>query len=215
LRVGHFELTKALPVAAGIGGGSSDAAAALRLLAQANADKALISDPRLMAAARQAGADVPVCVDPKPRIMRGMGDLLSEPLHLPKLAAILVNPRVAVPTAAVFAARVEAAPVPHQEDPAILLAESATSDATAPSVDVLIDALHASANDLQAPAISLQPVIADVLEALRALPGCHLARMSGSGATCFGLFDAAGVRDAARNLASKHPHWWVMPATLG
>lgn len=216
LRAGHFELTKSLPVAAGLGGGSSDAAAALRLLGQANPDKKLSGDPRMMTAARQTGADVPVCLDPRPRIMRGIGDLLSAPLHLPKLPAILVNPRVAVPTAAVFAARAGmATPRRQDEDPAITLAESATSEAKMPEAGELIDALHRSDNDLQAPAISLHPVIADVLDALRALPGCRLARMSGSGATCFGLFDAARLNAAARELAAKHPGWWIAPTNLG
>lgn len=216
LRVGHFELTKSLPVAAGLGGGSSDAAAALRLLGQANQDKKLSGDPRMKIAARQTGADVPVCLDPKPRIMRGIGDLLSAPLHLPKLPAILVNPRVAVPTAAVFAARAGmATPRRQDEDPAIVLVEGATSEARMPDAGELIDALRRSDNDLQAPAISLHPVIADVLDALRALPGCRLARMSGSGATCFGLFDASHLNDAARELTAKHPGWWIAPTSLG
>jgi len=170
VRVGHFKLTKSLPVAAGLGGGSSDAAAALRLLGQANQDKKLSGDPRMMSAARQTGADVPVCLDPKPRIMRGIGDLLSAPLHLPKLPAILVNPRVAVPTAAVFAARAGMAAPRRQDDPAIALAEGATSEAGMPDAGELIDALRRSDNDLQAPAISLHPVVADVLDALRTLP---------------------------------------------
>ena len=102
LRVGRFELSKRLPVAAGLGGGSSDAAAALRLLARAN--RLALDDPRLLDAARVTGADVPVCVDPRPRIMRGIGDILSEPLDLPRLPAVLVNPGVAVPTKDVFAA---------------------------------------------------------------------------------------------------------------
>jgi 4-diphosphocytidyl-2-C-methyl-D-erythritol kinase len=215
LRVGHFQLTKSLPVAAGLGGGSSDAAAALRLLGQANQDKKLSADAGMMSAARQTGADVPVCLDPKPRIMRGIGDLLSAPLHLPKLPAILVNPRVAVPTAAVFAARAGMATPQRQDDPAIALVEGATSEARMPDSGEFIDALRRSDNDLQAPAISLHPVVADVLDALRALPGCRLARMSGSGATCFGLFDMARVDAAARELAVRHPGWWIAPTNLG
>ena len=102
LKLGRFALTKRLPVAAGIGGGSADAAAALRLLARAN--RIALDDPRLMEAARVTGADVPVCLDPRPRVMRGIGEILSAPLALPKLPAVLVNPRVAVPTKDVFAA---------------------------------------------------------------------------------------------------------------
>ena len=89
-------------MAAGLGGGSADAAAALRLLARAN--RIALDDPRLMAAARATGADVPVCLDPRPRLMRGIGEILSAPLDLPRLPAVLVNPRVAVPTKDVFAA---------------------------------------------------------------------------------------------------------------
>src|SRR5205085_6177310 len=101
LKLGRFTLSKRLPVAAGLGGGSADAAAALRLLARAN-DLAP-DDPRLMQAARATGADVPVCLDPRPRLMRGIGEVLSDPLNLPRLAAVLANPRVAVPTKDVFA----------------------------------------------------------------------------------------------------------------
>lgn len=216
LRSGYFELSKSLPVAAGLGGGSSDAAAALRLLAQANATRDLSGG--LVAAARNTGADVPVCLDPKPRIMRGIGDILSVPLNLPALPAILVNPRVSVPTAAVFAARSKGGfnkSGKMQADPAIALAEQATSKTAMPNAGDLIGALHNSGNDLEAPACSQYPVIVDVLDALRALPGCRLARMSGSGATCFGLFDAGHLRAAAHELQAKHPAWWIAPTTLG
>src|SRR5215475_6144456 len=100
LAEGRFVLTKQLPVAAGLGGGSADAAAALRLLARAN--RLTLDDSRLHEAARATGADVPVCLDPRPRLMSGIGDLLSCQLELPRLAAVLVNPRVAVPTKGVF-----------------------------------------------------------------------------------------------------------------
>jgi 4-diphosphocytidyl-2-C-methyl-D-erythritol kinase len=217
LRVGRFELEKNLPVAAGLGGGSSDAAAALRLLARANPDKKLFGDPRLMAAARRTGADVPVCLDPRPRIMRGIGDRLSECLHLPKLPALLVNPRVSVPTAGVFAARANAPDaMPYRSgDPATKFAERTISAVVTPNMDDTIGALAQSGNDLEAPAIGLHPAIADALAALRSLPGCRLARMSGSGATCFGLFDEADLPSAARTLGARHPHWWIAPTSLG
>src|SRR5262252_1284909 len=102
LRVGRFSLSKRLPVAAGLGGGSADAAAALRLLARAN--RIALDDARVREAARATGADVPVCLDPRPRRMRGIGEVLSEPLTLPRLPAVLVNPGVAVATRDVFAA---------------------------------------------------------------------------------------------------------------
>src|SRR6185436_7471530 len=102
LTLGRFALSKRLPVAAGLGGGSADAAAALRLLAQANG--IALDDPRLMQAAQATGADVLVCLDPRPRLMRGVGDVLSAPLELPRLFAVLINPGVAVSTREVFAA---------------------------------------------------------------------------------------------------------------
>jgi len=197
---GRFFLDKQLPVAAGLGGGSSDAAAALRLLAEHNGISA--DDARLHAAARATGADVPVCLDPKARMMRGIGEILSEPIALPKLPAVLVNPGVAVPTRDVFAAL--AAPA---------LAASVSREGHAAS-DVSL--LARQRNDLEAPAISLQPVIAEVLEALRGLPDCRLARMSGSGATCFGLFSSScAALAAARSLGPRHPGWWVRQSVFG
>lgn len=206
LKVGSFALSKRLPVAAGLGGGSADAAAALRLLADAN--RIGLDDPRLMQAARVTGADVPVCVDPRPRLMRGVGDILSAPLALPRLPAVLVNPGVAVPTKDVFAA--------------LRLTTARNVDASSPSPALagktraaLLHTLAQGRNDLETPAISLQPVIAEVLAALRALAGCELARMSGSGATCFGLFDTGRAAAAgARTLRARHPAWWIRATTL-
>jgi 4-diphosphocytidyl-2-C-methyl-D-erythritol kinase len=200
LKVGEFSLSKRLPVAAGLGGGSADAAAALRLLARANG--LALDDPRLMLAARATGADVPVCLDPRPRLMRGIGDILSAPLALPRLDAVLVNPGVAVPTRAVFAA---------------LNAPPCVPSAPAPVPPVaLADLIAQGRNDLEAAAIELEPVIATVLAELRQLPGCRLARMSGSGATCFGLFDAPAMSaDAARALRVGYPQWWVHATALG
>jgi 4-diphosphocytidyl-2-C-methyl-D-erythritol kinase len=204
LRLGRFVLSKRLPAAAGVGGGSSDAAAALRLLARAN--HIGFDDPALMAAARATGADVPVCLDPRPRIMRGIGDVLSPPLDLPRLPAVLVNPRIAVPTKDVFA---KLAAPPSADGMSI----------TAPAlsgVDDLMRYLAAERNDLEAPAISLQPVIAGVLASLGALRGCRLARMSGSGATCFALFETSRAAvAAAHTLRSEHPDWWVRATVLG
>ena len=202
VRLGRFTLSKRLPVAAGLGGGSADAAAALRLLARANA--LAPDDPRLSQAARATGADVPVCLDPRPRRMRGIGDVLSDPLDLPRLFAVLVNPGVAVATADVFAALAappagQSAPAAQPLGPAPLLAEIA-----------------GGRNDLEAPAIELEPAIADVLAVLRKLPGCRLARMSGSGPTCFGLFDSSRAASAAgRTLRVGYPAWWVRATVLG
>ena len=203
--LGAFRLDKQLPVAAGLGGGSADAGAALRLIAQANSLSR--DDPRLYAAARATGADVPVCLDPRARIMRGAGELLSAPLSLPPLPAVLVNPGVALPTKAVFAGwRPAAAPG---------TALDAAAVAKLKDRDQLLQVLAAQSNDLEGPAIALEPVIAEVLSESRKLPGCRLARMSGSGATCFALFSSAtAAREAARVLRGKHPHWWVKPGVL-
>lgn len=206
ISLGAFDLDKRLPVAAGLGGGSSDAAAALRLIAQANAIAR--DDPDLYAAARATGADVPVCLDPRPRIMRGIGEILSTPLELPPLPALLVNPGVALPTKAVFAAWQPAAEPPIPHDLAVLARPASAGE--------LVRLLATQANDLEAPAVALQPVIADVLAALRGLAGCRLARMSGSGATCFALFATAAEATAAEKLLSgRQPGWWVKATTLG
>jgi 4-diphosphocytidyl-2-C-methyl-D-erythritol kinase len=200
LRAGAFTLVKRLPVAAGLGGGSADAAAALRLLAQANGLAA--SDERLLAAAAATGADVPVCLASRARMMRGRGEVLAAPLDLPRLPAVLVNPGVALPTRDVFSACTPA--------------DAGPPDGEEPSAEGLAAFLARHGNDLEAPAIRLQPVIAEVLEALRACAGARLARMSGSGATCFALFPSArAAARAARALREAHPAWWVRPTALG
>jgi 4-diphosphocytidyl-2-C-methyl-D-erythritol kinase len=206
LRLGGFHLDKSLPVAAGLGGGSSDAAAALRLIAHANNLKP--DDPRLTEAARATGADVPVCLNPRPRLMRGIGEKLSAPLALPRLAAVLVNPGVAVATKHVFAGWSPAAMSVAAHDLEAL--------SRASNLDQLLPLLNAQPNDLEPPAIKLAPVIAEVLTELRALAGCRLARMSGSGATCFGLFSSAADASAvAKVLTAKYPQWWVCDTAFG
>jgi len=210
LRAGAFELQKSLPVAAGLGGGSADAAAALRLLARAN--KIPPDDPRLHDAARATGADVPVCLDPRPRLMRGIGDMLSPPLPLPRLHALLANPGVAVPTKQVFAGWIPAAN--SAKDRAATAEDAATTKMQ--NERQLIDWLAQQANDLEAPAIALAPAIANVLAALRGAAGCRLARMSGSGATCFALFaSAAQTAAAGKNLRAQYPDWWISETVLG
>ena len=199
LRLGSFLLDKRLPVAAGLGGGSADAAAALRLLARQNGLPP--DDPRLFAAARATGSDVPVCVDPRARIMRGVGEVLSAPLRLPAIPAVLVNPGVAVSTKDVFA-RLALAPGATRGAP---LGDTVPAERSA-----LMAWLAAQTNDLEPPALALQPAIGSVLAALEALPKSRLARMSGSGATCFALFDSErGAAAAARSLKAAYPDWWV------
>jgi 4-diphosphocytidyl-2-C-methyl-D-erythritol kinase len=207
LRLGRFMLTKRLPVASGIGGGSADAAAALRLLARANS--VAPDDPRLFAAAAAVGADVPVCVDPRPRIMRGIGEILSAPIALPEFPAVLVNPGVPVETRAVFAALARergAAGYAGQGDPMSL---SGLSPAA------VLDALAHGRNDLEPVAATIEPLVADVLAVLRTT-SCRLARMSGSGATCFALFDShdAAVEEA-RSVQAVRPTWWVQATAIG
>ena len=211
LTLGGFALSKRLPVAAGLGGGSADAAAALRLLARANG--VALDDPRLMQAAQATGSDVPVCLDPKPRLMRGVGDVLSAPLDLPRLFTVLVNPGVAVSTRDVFAAlNLASGPASGgASSPTPLVSEGWGGEPTA-----FVAALARERNDLEAPAIELEPAIANVLAVLQALPGCRLARMSGSGATCFGLFPTnAAAAAAARTLRVGYPQWWVRATVLG
>ena len=148
--------------------------------------------------------------------MRGIGDLLSGPLNLPQLPGILVNPRVAVPTAQVFKARADDSimretPAPAQ-DPASHLVETTS----APTMEALIAAVSQSANDLEAPALALFPAVGEVLDEIRASDRCLLTRMSGSGGTCFGLFETVtDAKAAAERLQRARPGWWVRSTTLG
>lgn len=206
LRAGTFQLVKRLPVAAGIGGGSSDAAAALRLLARANA--IALDDPVVIAAARATGSDVPVCLMPRARRMAGAGERVGAPLNLPALFAVLVNPRVAVSTPSIFAelALPLGASIAGAAHPPV---------AAGPSPAALMDLLARSRNDLQVAAVRHAPVIGEALGLLQADPACRLARMSGSGATVFGLFDSHGdAARAARALSRERPAWWVKPVVL-
>jgi 4-diphosphocytidyl-2-C-methyl-D-erythritol kinase len=202
LSAGRFVLEKKIPVAAGLGGGSSDAAAALRLLAHGNG--LAPDDARLAAAAPAVGADVPVCLEPHARIMRGVGDELSAALNLPPLAALLVNPGVKLATRDVFARFAG-----NQDGKATLTGVPRERGA-------LIAWLDEHGNDLTPSAIACVPAIADVLQTLGALPGARLARMSGSGPTCFALFASAGeATAAAQQLKSERADWWIYPTTIG
>jgi 4-diphosphocytidyl-2-C-methyl-D-erythritol kinase len=210
LRVGHFTLEKVLPVAAGIGGGSADAAAALRLLAQANG--LAIDDSRLIEIAQWTGADVPVCLISRACVMTGVGETLL-PLALPKLPCVLVNPCVPVATRDVF----EALGLRNGE---LLVGAADVMRARAwpeedASVEEWVEALAAATNDLEAPAIRIQPVIGEVLSTLGAADRARLVRMSGSGATCFAIFDDdAAAQTAAQKIQLTHPQWWVHAGAL-
>lgn len=164
-------LDKNLPIASGIGGGSADAAAALRLLCRLWGVEA-----DLAAIAAELGADVPVCVASESARMQGVGEVLAAAPTLPPFGMVLVNPGVAVSTPSVFRAR-----APGFREPAALPAAWATAAA-------MVADLRRTGNDLEVSALALAPAIGDALAWLRGLDGCLLARMSGSGATCFGIF---------------------------
>jgi 4-diphosphocytidyl-2-C-methyl-D-erythritol kinase len=211
LQVGVFTLDKQLPVAAGIGGGSADAAAALRLLARLNTLD--LDDPRIMEAARLTGADVPVCVASQSSVMTGIGEQLSS-VRVPRMPCVMVNPRVAVATVEVFTALgLRKGEILTDVTDVVRSRKWPTEES---SVEEWLKALGHAANDLEAPAIKIQPVVGDVLSALRDLTGVRLVRMSGSGATCFALFDSdAEAQAAGQALQSSHPQWWVHAGTLG
>ncbi len=191
-RGARLRLEKNLPVASGIGGGSADAAACLRALCRLWE----IKSADLSGIALRLGADVPVCLRSEPARMQGIGEILAPAPRLPAFGIMLVNPGVAVPTPAVFKARVgDFSPAP--------ILPAMWPDASAMAADLLV-----CGNDLQVAAISIQPIIGDVLAILAALPGVLLARMSGSGATCFALFNTATEAQTAANSLAARSGWW-------
>jgi 4-diphosphocytidyl-2-C-methyl-D-erythritol kinase len=197
----HLRLVKRLPVAAGIGGGSADAAATLRLLCRL---WELTPDREsLEALALRLGADVPVCLDGRALFVGGVGEALCPAPGLPSAWFVLVNPGVPLATGGVFSARTGPNSV------------SGRFDTDPADVAALAALLSDRSNDLEAPARGLEPVVSEVLDALDALPGCHLARMSGSGATCFGLFtNEISARGGVASITTAHPRWWSVAAPL-
>jgi 4-diphosphocytidyl-2-C-methyl-D-erythritol kinase len=197
----RITLEKRMPVAAGLGGGSADAAATLRGL---NRLWGLgLGSSELLPIALDLGADVPVCLLGRPARMRGVGERL-EPIDIPGLDLVLANSRHAISTARAFAGLGPIGSLPALATPA------------PPGRSDLLDWLRACSNDLEAPARRLVPAIDRVLEAIGRQPGCRLARMTGSGATCFGVFDDAPL--AARAAAAvhrAHPRWWVVSTSSG
>ncbi|MFK7940443.1 MAG: 4-(cytidine 5'-diphospho)-2-C-methyl-D-erythritol kinase [Roseovarius sp.] len=192
-----LHLTKNLPPAAGIGGGSSDAVATLQGLSQLTGRTIPQDVVRL-------GADVPVCLLGQTCRMRGVGEDISPLPDMPGLHAVLVNPMVPVLTQSVFTALQSAhnAPMPQDVPRGLSGAD-------------LIDWLSGMRNDLEAPALQAEPMIAQVIAALKLTPGCGLVRMSGSGGTCFGLYaDADSAASAAQHLSETHPGWWIKAAHL-
>lgn len=194
-------LDKQLPVAAGLGGGSADAGAALRLAGRLLGLEA----SALERAAAAVGADGPMCLASRSAWAEGRGDILTPEPRLPALAAVLANPGVASPTGAVYRR--------YDADPHGVVDRPPPDDW---SPDAVIAWLARQRNDLEAPAIALNPAIGRALEAMANAPGAALARMSGSGATVFGLFrDMEGAVAAAAHLRARHGRWWIRSCVLG
>jgi len=205
LELGAVTIEKRLPVAAGVGGGSADAAAVLRAIRRANPEQEAAVDWHAIAAS--LGADVPVCLHSAAQFMWGTGHDTAVLPPLPPLPAILVNPGVPLSTAAVFralAAPPLPTPLPEPQLPGAFHHAAA-----------VVAYMRNNANDLEPAAVSLCPPIGAVLTALRVLPGVQIARMSGSGPTCFALFDTPGAAaEASRLVRDREPNWWVEPTTL-
>jgi 4-diphosphocytidyl-2-C-methyl-D-erythritol kinase len=204
LQFGTFSLLKNLPVAAGIGGGSADAAAVLRAVRRAN--PRLASRLDWLAIARSIGADVPVCFGDRAAWMTGIGDCVQPLDALPPLAAVLVNPLQAMPddkTAHVFRT-LNAAPM--QASDAYAKPEHFHTPVE------LLAFMRTSGNALEAAACAVAPVIGDIKRALEGVEGCQYAAVSGSGPTCFAIF--ADAATAATQLKRAHPHWWIRAVQL-
>jgi len=200
----HVQLTKRLPVASGIGGGSSDAAATLKGLMQLW--EVQPDNQALQALALELGADVPVCLNGRAAFIGGIGEKISEAGPLPLCSLVLVNPGVATSTPSVFKARVQAQPG---------FSKPERFDYAPEDVGELVSILLSRHNDLDQAAQGLCPEIGLVLGTLEASQGALMARMSGSGATCFALFaDPGEAAQATLDLAHKHPEWWVRAGSL-
>jgi 4-diphosphocytidyl-2-C-methyl-D-erythritol kinase len=201
----HVRLDKRLPVAAGLGGGSSDAATAMK--AARDVLGLDLDDAVLNRIAEPLGADMAMCLAGRPVIARGRGEILGPPPSLPDLHAVLLNPGVLSLTGAVYRAY-DAAPHPAVDAPDVPAAFTSSAE--------LADWLKITRNDLEAPAIRLNSLIGKALEAAALAPGALTARVAGSGATVFALFEtAAAARQAADALSEVHPGWWITPCRLG
>lgn len=196
-----IRLTKRLPVASGIGGGSADAAATLRGLCRLHDCRS--DNPDITALARSLGADVPMCLTGLPAHVTGIGEQIAPTAGRLSFGLLLVNPRVSVSTPAVFKT------LERRDNPPL---------PALPTINTLTDLtaffIAETRNDLERPAKAIAPAIIDALADIASLPGVRLARMSGSGATCFGLFDDRPAAEAAAAIfAKQHPDWWIQPAT--
>lgn len=207
VKLGRFRLVKQLPVAAGLGGGSADAAAALRLIASAN--QGALSEAAMAAIAARLGSDVTVCLASRPALMTGRGERVEPVRGFPACGVLLANPGVPLSAAAVYAELLA------DDLRAPPLGQEGTPDFHGDFEQLLAYALS-RLNDLEAPAARLVPEISEGLAALLALDGARLVRLSGSGPTCFALFvtEAEAARAGAR-LAAEFPNWWVAASSLG
>jgi 4-diphosphocytidyl-2-C-methyl-D-erythritol kinase len=210
LKLGEVTLEKTLPVAAGIGGGSADAAALLRALRFANGSQS--TDVDWAGIAASLGADVPVCFMNRAAFVTGTGEMLAAIPDLPRLNAVLVNPLTPVPlgkTRRVFAALgAHAVSTPA--------AQAAATPGPFPNGPALVAYMAAEGNDLMPAAIEIEPAIAEVRAALAAVPTCKFVGLSGAGPTCYGIFATAESAAAAREtLRAANPRWWVAATTLG
>ncbi|MGI9384350.1 MAG: 4-(cytidine 5'-diphospho)-2-C-methyl-D-erythritol kinase [Methyloligellaceae bacterium] len=207
LRAGAFRLEKMLPMAAGLGGGSADAAAALRLLAAANPEGAGAVDFRPISA--ELGADVTVCLEQRAALMWGIGERVAPVARLPETFVVLVNPGVPLATAEVYAA-LDAPPLDGE-----MVDAAPGLPGPFPDLDALLAFLQSSRNDLEAPALRLAPEITEARDLLAEAEGCRLVRLSGSGATWFGVFATqAEAERAAERIARDRPGWWVVASSL-
>lgn len=189
-------LHKVLPVASGIGGGSADAAAALRAVVRLW--DVPLTHSALFEAAQETGADVPACLFNRPCYFGGIGEEITPLENIPALSLLLVNPAIPLPTVDVFRAR---------QGP---FTPPARFEVMPQTAEALAQALAVRRNDLEEPALTLCDAIADVLDEIRDQEGCLFARLSGSGATCFGIFrDDASARAAATRIRRRIGEWWV------
>ena len=206
LKLGRFLLTKNLPVAAGLGGGSADAACALRLLARAN--PVTLDTESWREIAEGLGSDVPACLGSRPALMTGRGEIVAPVRSFPSCAVLLANPGVQLSAAKVYGVLVSSDLLAPPEQPAETLDFGG-------SFERLLDHATPRGNDLEPAALSLTPVIGEVLAALRQCDGARLARLSGSGPTCFALFATEDeAKAAAASLQTLRPKWWIKATRL-
>lgn len=199
---GTVYLDKRIPIAAGLGGGSADAAALIRLVMKVKG--ATFSAQKLAGLGKRFGADIPVCVRSSPSFMSGIGEVVEEVSSFPGFGILLVNPGVSLSTGAVFKAlkadRLDAGDVVDVRSGGL---------AEFKDLGTVVDFMDTVPNDLLVPALAVEPVIGDVLRAIEALPHCKSARLSGSGATCFGVFETQDIaRDGGSLLSEQFPNWW-------